>query len=66
MTTEKKFGFCEDQVAHQVGLTIPSEHREGVLQAFKALSDAAEVLFAFQFPDDVEPSPIFHPDVRRW
>jgi hypothetical protein len=66
MSAEPKSDLYEEQAARQVSLTIPAEYQADVLAAFKALSDAAEILFAFELPDDIEPAPIFHPDTQKW
>lgn len=50
-----------DQTAALLGLTIPLEIRDSVIENFELVRAIAEPVLEFDLPDTIEPAPTFEP-----
>ncbi len=50
-----------DQAALLVGLPIPTEYRQGVIDNFERIAAIAQLVTEFPLPEETEIAPIFEP-----
>ncbi len=50
-----------DQAAAVVGLPIPPEYHQGVVENFERIQIVAQLVMDFPFPEDTEIAPVFEP-----
>lgn len=50
-----------DQAAAIVGLPIPPEYHQGVVENFERITLVAQQVMDFPFPEDTEIAPVFEP-----
>jgi hypothetical protein len=50
-----------DQAALLIGLPIPAEYRQGVIDNFERIAAIAELVTEFSLPEDIEIAPVFEP-----
>lgn len=51
-----------DLAAALVGLPIPSEYHQSVVQNFDRIATVAQLFLNFPLPEDIEIAPIFEPE----
>lgn len=51
-----------EQMATLIGLPLPSEYRQGVIDNFARILTIAQVVNEFPLPDEVESGPTFDPE----
>lgn len=50
-----------DQTAALIGLPIPANYRQGVIDNFERIAAIAQLVTEFSLPDDIELAPVFEP-----
>lgn len=50
-----------DQTAVLIGLPIPAEYRQGVIDNFERIATIAQLVTGFPLPEDIEIAPVFEP-----
>lgn len=58
---EKDLSTFVDQTADLIGLPIPAEYRQGVIDNFERIAAIAQLVTEFPLPEDTEIAPIFEP-----
>jgi hypothetical protein len=50
-----------DQSARLIGLPIPAEYRQAVIDNFERIAAIAQLVTEFPLPEDIEIAPVFEP-----
>jgi hypothetical protein len=50
-----------EQMAAIVNLPLQPEHQPGVIENVARIQTLAQLVMEFPLPEDIEPTPIFHP-----
>jgi hypothetical protein len=50
-----------DQAAILIGLPIPAEYRQAVIDNFERIAAVAQLVNEFPLPEDIEIAPVFEP-----
>lgn len=51
-----------DQAAALIGLPIPSEYHQSVVENFERIAAVAQLVLEFPLPEEIEPAPKFEPE----
>ncbi|PZV08812.1 MAG: DUF4089 domain-containing protein [Leptolyngbya sp.] len=58
---EQDLSSFVDQAALLIGLPIPAEYRQAVIDNFERIAAIAQIVTEFPLPDDIEIAPVFEP-----
>jgi hypothetical protein len=54
-----------DQAATLIGLPIPSEYHQSVVENFERIAAIAQLVLEFPLPEETEIAPVFEPESRK-
>ncbi len=59
--SEQDLSTFVDQTARLIGLPIPADYRQGVIDNFERIAAIAHLVTEFPLPEDTEIAPVFEP-----
>ncbi len=59
--SEQDLSTFVDQTARLIGLPIPADYRQGVIDNFERIAAIAQLVTEFPLPEDTEIAPVFEP-----
>lgn len=59
--SEQDLSTFVDQTARLIGLPIPLEYRQDVIDNFERIAAIAQLVTEFPLPEDAEIAPVFEP-----
>ncbi|MBF2027767.1 MAG: DUF4089 domain-containing protein [Oscillatoriales cyanobacterium C42_A2020_001] len=61
-TSTANFAEYVDQAAAIVGLPIPAEYHQSVVENFERIAAIAQLVLEFSLPEETEIAPVFEPE----
>ncbi|EKQ68723.1 hypothetical protein OsccyDRAFT_3270 [Leptolyngbyaceae cyanobacterium JSC-12] len=59
---ESNFAEYVDQAAAMIGLPIPTEYHQSVVENFERIAAIAQLVLDFPLPEEIENAPVFDPE----
>lgn len=61
-TSTANFAEYVDQAAAMIGLLVPAEYHQSVVENFERIAAIAQLVLEFPLPEEAEIAPVFEPE----